>query len=411
MDKHPLELSDVFRAGFAGYCSQARTLPLEHYKVANAIMSCHTAVLGGHVYQCAHCGHEAITYNSCRNRHCPSCQAAARAAWVDNRVEELLPVPYFHVVFTVPSELRPFALRNKQVFYNILFKAASETLRALAAHKKHLDADIGFIAVLHTWGQALMDHPHLHCVVPAGGLSANRSQWRSTPYKDFLFPVKVVSRLFRGKFLDLFRKAVDDKEILFHGTLQQYETNPKAYRRLIDLLYRTKWKVYLKPPFAGPKAVLKYLGRYTHPSTTLGDHRIAISNSRLVELTEETVSFKWKDYADNDREKVMTLSHGEFIRRFLLHVLPTGYVKIRYFGFLGQSVKKERLQLCRELLGVLPPEPEEESIPGVIEEGGIEEVPDKKLRWQCPICKTGHLSLYHEIPRPHQRNVERAAVA
>jgi hypothetical protein len=226
-----------------------------------------------------------------------------------------------------------------------------------------------------------MDHPHLHCVVPAGGLSADRSQWKKTPNSEFLFPVKVVSRLFRGKFLDLFRKAIDDKEILFHGTLQQYETNPKANRQLIDSLYKTNWVVYAKAPFAGPKAVLKYLGRYTH--------RIAISNSRLTELTDKTVSFKWKDYADNDREKVMVLSHGEFIRRFLLHVLPTGFVRIRYFGFLGQAVKKERLQQCRQLLGVLPPEPEEECIPGAIVESDIVEAPEKKLRWQCLFVKRG----------------------
>lgn len=404
MHNQPLELSDVFRVGFADYCSKTRVLPLEHYKVANAIMDCHTAVMGGHVYQCGHCGHEAITYNSCRNRHCPSCQAAARAVWVDNRVGELLPVPYFHVVFTVPSELNQFALRNKQIFYNILFKAASETLHALAARKKYLDAKIGFIAVLHTWGQALMDHPHLHCVVPAGGLSEDRSQWKKTPNGEFLFPVKVVSRLFRGKFLDLFKKAIDDKEMLFHGTLQQYETNPKSYRRLVDSLYKTEWVVYVKAPFAGPNAVLKYLGRYTH--------RIAISNSRLIELTEETVSFKWKDYADNDREKVMTLSHGEFIRRFLLHVLPTGFVRIRYFGFLGQAVKKERLRQCRELLGVQQPEIiEEENNTEAIDEARIEEIPDKKRQWQCPICKTGNLTPYREILRPHQRCVELAAVA
>jgi len=406
MDKHPLELSDVFRVGFADYCTQAGVLPLEHYKVANAIMSCHTAALGGHVYHCGHCGHEAISYNSCRNRHCPSCQAAARAAWVDNRVEELLPVPYFHVVFTIPSELNQFALRNKQVFYNILFKAAAETLHTLAEREKYLGALIGFIAVLHTWGQNLMDHPHLHCVVPAGGLSADRSQWKTTPNSEFLFPVKVVSKLFRGKFLDLFSRAVDGHEILFHGTLRQYETNPKTFRQLIDLLYKTEWVVYAKAPFAGPKAVLKYLGRYTH--------RIAISNSRITELSEQTVSFKWKNYADNDREKVMTLSHGEFIRRFLLHVLPTGFVRIRYFGFLGQAIKKERLQHCRELLGVLPPEPQEEEEEGnttTADEESIEEIPEKKLRWKCPICKTGYLTPYREIPRPHQRNVELAAVA
>lgn len=404
MINNRIELADVFRAGFAGYCLQAKALPLEHYKVADAITRCHTASLGGHAYQCGHCGHEINTYNSCRNRHCPSCQAAARASWVENRIEELLPVPYFHVVFTVPAQLNQFALRNKQVFYNILFKAAAETLHTLAARAKYLDAAIGFIAVLHTWGQNLMDHPHLHCVVPAGGLSADRLQWKRTPNSEFLFPVAVVSRLFRGKFLDLFRKAVTDNEIFFHGVLQQYEVDSKAYRRLIDSLYKTGWVVYAKAPFAGPEAVLKYLGRYTH--------RIAISNSRLTELSEESVSFKWKDYADNDREKVMALSHGEFIRRFLLHVLPTGFVRIRYFGFLGQAVKKERLQLCRELLGMLPQKTrEEKSKTPTIEEKRTGEAPGRVLQWQCPVCKTGYFTLYREIPRPYQRNVEMAAVA
>jgi len=247
-----------------------------------------------------------------------------------------------------------------------------------------------------------MDHPHLHCVVPAGGLSDDGSRWEPTHGESFLFPVKVVSRLFRGKFLDLFRKAVENREILFHGSLQPFEADPKPFRRLIDSLYKTEWVVYAKAPFAGPEAVLKYLGRYTH--------RIAISNSRITGLTEQTVSFKWKDYADNNREKVMTLSHDEFIRRFLLHVLPTGFVRIRYYGFLGQAVKKEKLQQCRELLGVLQPEPETEII--VITEGEMaaEELWSEE-RHRCPLCKKGRLVPYRELPRPHWRNMERAAVA
>jgi hypothetical protein len=396
MHSNRIELADVFRAGFSEYRSKSPVLPLEHCKVANALMNCHTAALGGHVFQCGHCGHEQISYNSCRNRHCPSCQAAARAEWVENRTGELLPVPYFHVVFTIPTELNPFALRNKRVVYNILFKAAADTLRALAQRDKYLGADIGFIAVLHTWGQNLFDHPHLHCVVPAGGLSNDRTQWMKTPKGDFLFPVKVVSKLFRGKFLDLFRKAVADGEILFHGTLQRYETDPKAFPELIDTLYNTGWVVYCKAPFAGPLAVLKYLGRYTH--------RIAISNSRITELTDTTVSFTWKDYADDNRQKMTTLSHVEFIRRFLLHILPDGFVRIRYFGFLGQAVKKERLRQCRELLGVA----EETAVPQEkIAEGSCGQ---KKL-WQCPVCRQGRLAIFMEIPRPQHRNVEMAAVA
>ena len=363
-------------------------------------MRCHTAALGGHVFRCGQCGHEAISYNSCRNRHCPSCQAAARADWVESRVHEQLPVPYFHVVFTVPSQINPFALRNKTAVYNMLFRAAAGTLHTLAAKNKYLGADIGFIAVLHTWGQNLMDHPHLHCVVPAGGLSDDLRQWKTTPSESFLFPVKVVSKLFRGKFLDLFRMAIENREIFLHGTLQQFKHDGKTLNRLLDALYKTEWVVYAKPPFAGPEAVLKYLGRYTH--------RIAISNSRIMELTDETVSFRWKDYADNNREKVMTLSPKEFIRRFLLHVLPTGFVRIRYFGFLGQAVKKEKLRRCRELLGVLQPQPEEEIPAGNII---IEEIPEKGHRWYCPMCRKGYLTPYREIPRPHQRNIELAAVA
>ena len=403
MDKQTITLADVFHRGFDKYRKHGPTLPLEHYKVARAIVNCHTATLGGHVFQCERCRHEKIAYNSCRNRHCPSCQAAARFDWVAQRTAELLPVPYFHVVFTIPSQLNPFALRNKREMYNILFKAAAETLHTLAKRDNYLGANIGFIAVLHTWGQNLMDHPHLHCVVPAGGLSDDREQWKTTPREAFLFPVKVVSRLFRGKFLALFRDAVDNGDILFHGNLQPFATDPKSLRQLIDSLYKTEWVVYAKAPFAGPEAVLKYLGRYTH--------RIAISNSRITELSEETVSFKWKDYADNSRQKVMELSHHEFIRRFLLHVLPTGFVRIRYYGLLGQAVKKEKLQLCRMLLGVKAPEPEGGDTADTGNSGEkINDRTNNKHRWLCPACRRGVLVPTLAISRSHHRNMELAAV-
>ena len=403
MDKQTITLADVFHRGFADYCKNGPALSPDHYKVARAIMNCHTATLGGHVFQCERCRHEKIAYNSCRNRHCPSCQAAARFDWVAQRTAELLPVPYFHVVFTIPSQLNPFALRNKRMVYGILYKAAAETLRTLALKEKYLGANIGFIAVLHTWGQALMDHPHLHCVVPAGGLSEDLQQWKTTPREAFLFPVKVVSRLFRGKFLALFRDAVDNGDILFHGNLATFDTDPKSFRMLIDSLYKTEWVVYAKAPFAGPEAVLKYLGRYTH--------RIAVSNNRLTELTKETVSFKWKDYADNNRQKVMKLSHCEFIRRFLLHALPTGFVRIRYYGLLGQAVKKEKLQLCRMLLGVKAPEPEDGDTADTGNSGEKNnDRANNKHRWLCPVCRMGVLVPTLAISRSHQRKMEFAVV-
>jgi hypothetical protein len=401
MPEHSIELADVFRLGFDDYNAAHGPLPGQHYNVVNALLSCHTAALGGHVYRCESCGHEKVSYNSCRNRHCPSCQAAARAQWVDCRLKELLPVPYFHVVFTLPASLNPFALRNKEVFYNLLFQAASRTLHDLSADPKYLDAGIGFIAILHTWGQNLLDHPHLHCVVPAGGLSADCSRWKKTPYGKFLFPVKVLSALFRGKFLDLFKQAVKNGEILFHGALAPLERAPSLFKRLLDSLYSAAWVVYAKAPFAGPQAVLKYLGRYTH--------RIAIANSRIVSLSETEVSFRWKDYADSNKEKVMTLPHAEFIRRFLLHVLPRGFVRIRYFGFLGQAVKGEKLPICLTLLGVKPLEPLSEDIDKKAWELLLKELLGEDP-WCCPLCKKGRLVPFREIPRP-QRNLELAAVA
>jgi Putative transposase/Transposase zinc-binding domain len=400
MSTPSFQLADIFRCSFPEYVTENKPLPPEHYKVANALTSCHTAALGGHVLKCDECRHIHIAYNSCRNRHCPSCQAVLRAEWVDKRVKELLPVPYFHVVFTVPAELNPFALRNKKVFYSILFKAAAETLHACAERTKFLGADIGFIAVLHTWGQNLLDHPHLHCVVPAGGLSKDRKQWKNAPQAAFLFPVAVVAKLFRGKFLAYFREAVTNNEIVFHGALETFMQVPCSFGKFIDTLYKKEWVVYLKAPFAGPEVVLKYLGRYTH--------RIAISNSRIQEVNNETVSFTWKDYADNNKQKLMTLSHGEFIRRFLLHVVPTGFVRIRYFGFLGQAVKKELLQLCRLHLQI--PQEVDAAVVTKKNDSAAANV-DSRLEWWCPECKKGRLVRYREFPRPHHRNIERAAVA
>jgi len=373
----------IFNQGFEDYRSN-QLLPIEHYKVANAIMACRTASLGGHVHKCDTCGHEHIAYNSCRNRHCPQCQALARAAWVEARMEDLLPVPYFHVVFTIPSELNPFALRNKEAFYPLMFKAVSETLLELAKDKKRLDAVMGFIAILHTWGQNLMDHPHIHCVVPGGGLQGNR--WIHCK-KRFLFPIPVMRTLFRGKLMAYFKKAVRDGDIQFHGTLEQYK-NPIAFKTLLDNLYTQDWVVYVKPPFAGPKAVLKYLGSYTH--------RIAISNSRIISVKEGKVTFAWKDYADNNARKTMTLTLSEFIRRFLFHVVPKGFVRIRYYGFLGNRARKASITVCRKALGVrIKPETSHQTekpswVDVCIKLTGN----DPTL---CPMCETGHLKQIREI--------------
>jgi hypothetical protein len=301
----------------------------------HAIEVCRTAALGGHVDECEKCGHLTISYNSCRNRHCPKCQFLKKEKWVEARGKELLPIEYFHVVFTLPDELNPLALRNREVVYTILFKAASETLTDLA--KKRLGVQAGFIAVLHTWGQNLMDHPHLHCIVSGGGLS--QGKWISSK-RRFLFPVKAMSRLFRGKFLAFLKKAHKEEHL---------EAAGEDFACFLKGLYTKEWVVYSKPPFNGPKTVFGYLGRYTH--------RIAITNHRIVGMENGKVSFLWKDYADGNKQKVMTLDASEFIRRFLLHVLPDGFVKIRHFGFLSNRRRKECIDTCRTLLGVRKPEP------------------------------------------------------
>ncbi len=344
----PLEVADVFREGEPTFIAEyGRTLSREQRQVLRAVIRCRTAELGGHVQQCDDCGHQRIQYNSCRNRHCPKCQATARAVWLEKRESELLPVPYFHVVFTLPHELGPLALQNKRVVYGILFRAAAQTLQEIGRDPKHLGANVGCLMVLHTWGQNLMHHPHVHAIVTGGGLSADGSHWihgkQSQRRKPFFAPGKVLSRVFRGKFIDSLKRAFRGGELGFHGRLKSLE-DQALFEQLLNRAVRHDWVVYAKRPFSSPACVLKYLARYTH--------RVAISNRRLVALRDGRVSFRTKDYSDDQRSKVLSLSSNEFIRRFLMHTLPSGFVRIRYYGFLANRYRNERLDTCRRLLDV-----------------------------------------------------------
>jgi len=305
----------------------------EHQRILRAISSCRTAALGGHVQTCDHCPHQRIAYNSCRNRHCPKCQASACARWMADRAEELLPVEYFHVVFTLPDAFNAPALGNKRVVYNVLFDAVAQTLLQVAADPKHLGARIGFLSILHTWGQNLCLHPHVHCVVPGGGLSPD-GKWVSCR-PGFFLPVRVLSRVFRGKFIDGLKRARASGKLI--GVDDDH-----AFDRLLDAAVKNDWVVYAKPPFGGPAQVLKYLARYTH--------RIAISNRRLVGIDERNVSFNWKDYAHHNRPRTMTLDGAEFLRRFLLHAVPPGFMRIRHFGLLANRARAKNLTTCRRLL-------------------------------------------------------------
>jgi len=312
-----------------------------------AIEACRTPALGGHVEHCADCGFVRHAYNSCRDRHCPKCQGLARADWLEARQAELLPVPYFHVVFTVPAPVADLAFHNKAAVYAILFHAATEALRDVAGDPRYLGAETGAIAVLHTWGQALHHHPHLHCIVPGGGISPDRSRWVACA-PGFFLPVRVLSRRFRDVFVRQLRTAFAGGDLRFPGALAAL-ADPATFAAHLDAAARIDWVVFAKPPFAGPEQVLGYLGRYTH--------RVAIANSRLVGLEEGQVSFTWKDYRQEGKTKTMTLSADEFIRRFLQHTVPHGFHRIRHIGFLANSHRSEKLALCRKLLAVPPPEP------------------------------------------------------
>jgi hypothetical protein len=331
-------------------------------KVLRAIERCRTAALGGHRDQCVRCGHEAISYNSCRNRHCPKCQTNAREKWLCGRQRELLPVCYFHLVFSVPHTLVPLIWQNKKLLFGLLFDASAATLLEVAADPVHLGAEVGFLGILHTWGQTLQRHPHIHCVVPGGGLSPDHSQWiRSPPH--FFLPVRVLSRVFRGKFVAGLRQAFHAKQLAFYGELQPLTTE-KAFAAFLRTLFREDWVVYAKAPFGGPEHVLQYLARYTH--------RVAISNHRLLSVDDDRVTFRWKDYAHHNKSRAMTLTLEEFLRRFLQHVLPKGLPRIRYFGWLANRRRRELLPLCRTLLAVAP-------LPAAAPAS-------ENAGWQCPAC-------------------------
>jgi hypothetical protein len=346
MSRPPLEVADLIRTAGAGFIERNRHwLSWKHVKVLLAIVRCRTAALGGHLDQCTRCGHRAtISYNSCRNRHCPKCQTAARERWIAARQRELLPTRYVHVVFTLAPQLAALTLQNQKVIYDLLFRASAETLLEVARDPRHLGAEIGFFTVLHTWNQKLGLHPHVHCVVPAGGLSLDHTRWVKSRYRFFL-PIKVLSRVFRGKFVAGLRQAFRDNQLGFHGHLSPL-AQPKTFAAWLRPLFRKDWVVYAKPPFGGPEYVLHYLGRYTH--------RVAISNHRLVSFAEGKVTFRWRDSAHHNEQKLLTLSLDEFLRRFLLHVLPKGFVRIRNFGFLANRRRASLLPLGFHLLGSAP---------------------------------------------------------
>jgi len=372
-----LEVAEIFRQYGLAY-RESHRLPRHELRVMRAIEVCRTAVLGGHKDQCDQCGHVEISYNSCRNRHCPKCQTLRKEKWIEAQSEDLLPIEYFHVVFTLPSELNPLVSMNRKVLYDLLFRSVSETITQLANNPKHLGATVGIIGILHTWGQNLMDHPHLHCIVTGGGLSSD-STWKPSR-REFFLPVRVISALFRGKFLGLLKDAFKKEELVFPHSLRHLK-DPRDFETFRKNLYSKKWFVYCKPPFDGPKGALQYLGRYTH--------RVAISNHRLLSNQGGKVSFLWRDYADHNRQKIMTLKVEEFIRRFLLHVLPPRYVRIRHFGLLANRKSKNSIALCRKILGDTQTETQQN---------------DRKETWQeqllricgidvtlCPICQKGRM--------------------
>ncbi len=341
MPRPAFELADIFRQYGARY-RQAHPLPRAQLRVMRAIEACRTAALGGHVEQCSQCDFTRISYNSCRNRHCPKWQNRERAPWLESRQAELLPVAYFHVVFTVPEEMAALALQNQAVVYGILFRAASEALLRIARDPRHLGAEIGFFAILHTWGQNLLHHPHVHCVVPGGGLAPGGQRWIACR-PGFFLPVRVLSRLFRRLFLEALQQAFDRGQLQFFGALEGL-CQAAAFTAYLKPLRQKDWVVYAKEPFGGPAQVLAYLGRYTH--------RVALSNERLLAVDHGHVTFQWKDYrpAGPPQSRTMTLSAGEFIRRFLLHVLPAGFQRIRHFGIFANRHRKQGLALCRQLL-------------------------------------------------------------
>lgn len=380
------ELADIFLEFGESY-RNTNPLPRSHLKVMHAIEVCRTSYLGGHVQKCDTCGYEQHAYNSCRNRHCPKCQSLTKAQWLEDRKAELLPVPYFHNVFTLPHELNPIALCNKKVIYSMLFKAVSETL--LQFGRNNMGGTLGFTAILHTWDQKLLDHLHLHCVIAGGVLSRDKTRWIQTK-NNYLFNVEALSMVFRGKFIEYLEKAHAKGKLEFPGNTAKYATDEK-FSKLIKALRSKDWVVFSKKPFAGPPEVLDYIGRYTH--------RVAISNNRIVNVQDRKVTFTYRDRKNNDTLRLMTLEAGEFIRRFLLHVLPEGFMKIRHFGFLSNRHKKKNVQLCRELIGDNTPMPARAKKTAgelMLELTGIDIT-------RCPCCGEGTMTTILEMPYPSRR--------
>jgi hypothetical protein len=378
--QHRLEVADVFRQHEQEFLQRwGHMLTTRQLRALRDICACRTEALGAHVEQCDGCSRQIIAYDSCRNRHCPKCHSRARDTWLAARSAEFLNTPYCHVVFTLPQQLSMLALQNPRVIYGILFRAVSETLLTIAADPRQLGARIGFLTVLHTWNQKMMHHPHLHCLVPAGGLSPDRSQWIRCRQRFFL-PVKVLQRLFRGKFLAFLGDAFRNQQLRFAGALTDLQ-HPASFDRLLRQLRSMNWVVYAKRPFGGPEHVIKYLARYTH--------RVAISSGRLVEMREGRVTLRWRDSADSNKQKLMTLEATEFIRRFLLHVLPPGFVKIRYFGFLANRNRRDALLLCQSLLPA----------PSTKLSTLLDETQRQAVERKCPFCKIGTLHLVDRIQR------------
>lgn len=368
MSEARLEVADVFRQHGEEFLDRwGDVLSRQQLQAFRDISACRTAALGTCVQQCDHCLHQSVEYRSCRNRHCPKCHSRARDQWLAERAEEILPVPYAHVIFTLPHQLAPLALQNPRVVYGILFHAVAQSLSEMAADPKRLGVRIGFLAVLHTWNQRLEHHPHIHCVVPAGGLSLDGKRWRTPRKLSFFLPVKPLGHLFRGKFLAFLLEAFLTSRLDFYGQLREF-AHPVRFEDWINELKQVEWVVYAKPPFGGPEQVLRYLARYTH--------RVAISNGRLLGMEEGRVRFRWRDSRNGNQIKEMSLDAVEFIRRFLMHVLPSGFVKIRHFGFLSNRNRKTMVQHCRRLLP-----------PSLM----LIRAPAKPRL--CPVCHTGHLHL------------------
>jgi len=388
VDRPKLEVADVFRRYGEAYRQQhGASMSATQWRVMSAIEVCRTAALGGHLERCDQCGYERNAFNSCRDRHCPKCQCLARAQWIEQRQSELLDVPYFHVVFTVPEEIAAITYQNKEVIYDILFRATAETLKKIAADPKHLGAEIGFFALLHSWGSNLQFHPHLHCVVPGGGLSAHGQRWISCR-PDFFLPVRVLSRLFRRLFLEALQHVFDSGKLAFYNA-QEPLRDRRAFVQFVDRMKDVEWVVYAKRPFAGPQQVLDYVGRYTH--------RVAISNNRLLDIENGQVCFEWKDYRAGGQVKTMTLSADEFIRRFLLHVLPDGFQRIRYYGFLGNRYRKQKLEQCRRLLG-MPDRADPTDTAAKDYRDRYEALTGISLH-QCPQCRQGCMVMVEIFPR------------